>query len=89
MAAADAAGATSAGGALAMTFTAGASAGVPRILGPGLVVGMNEADVVDRLNAWGIARDGDLQDVTAEVAPHQPAVGAVASSDAADDDAHV
>ena len=55
-------------------FTAGASAGAPRVMGPGLTVGMPEAEVVDRLNGWGIARDGALQDLTEEVVRTQAVV---------------
>ncbi len=35
-------------------------AGETRTVGPGLVLGMSEAEVFERLNGWGIARDGDL-----------------------------
>ncbi len=38
-------------------------AGETRTLGPGLVPGMSEAEVFERLNGWGIARDGDLLDL--------------------------
>ncbi len=68
-----AASAASASGALA-TMRAGASAGAPRVMGPGLVVGMPEAEVVERLNGWGIARDGALQDLTEEVVRTQAVV---------------
>ncbi len=48
----DATAATSAGG-LAVYGGAGASEGGPRAVGPGLAVGMTQAEVYDRLNGWG------------------------------------
>ena len=63
--------------ALAMTgMGAGASAGGPRTMGPGLVPGMPEAEVMDRLNGWGIARDGDLQDLADNLVQTQAVVNA-------------
>ncbi len=56
-------GAASAGGAPEMM-----GPGAPRALGPGLAVGMPEAEVVERLNAWGIARDGVLRDMADNLA---------------------
>ena len=47
-----------------------------RSLGPGLALGMGDAEVFDRLNAWGIARDGELLDVRSGLANTQAAVGA-------------
>ncbi len=46
-----------------------AAASAPRVVGPGLVVGMPEAEVVERLNGWGIARDGELRDLADNLAP--------------------
>ncbi len=44
-------------------------------MGPGLVVGMSEAEVFDRLNGWGIARDGELVDLRSIIANTQTVVG--------------
>ncbi len=57
-------------GALA-TYIGGASAGDPRHMGPGLAPGMTDAEVFERLNAWGIARDGTLQDLAGNLAQTQ------------------
>ena len=62
-------------GALAVTG-AGASAGGPRAMGPGLTIGMTETEVFDRLNGWGIARDGDLRDLADNLAQTQSVVSA-------------
>ncbi len=48
--------------------------GAQRALGPGLVVGMPDAEIVDRLNAWGIARDGVLRDLADNLAQTQSVV---------------
>ena len=37
---------------------------------------MTEADAFERLNAWGIARDGEVLDLKASLANTQAAVGA-------------
>ena len=60
-------------GALAMR---GASAGTPRTLGPGLVIGMTEAEIFDRINGWGIARDGEMRDLTDNLVRTQSVVSA-------------
>ncbi len=44
-------------------------------LGPGLVQGMSEAQAFERLNAWGIARDGELVDLKSNLTNLQSAVG--------------
>ena len=62
-------GATSANasaGGLAVLGAASAG-GVPE-MGPGLVVGMPDAEIVDRLNAWGTARDGVVRDLADNLA---------------------
>jgi hypothetical protein len=48
-------------------------------LGPGLAPGMGEAEAFERLNAWGVARDGELVDLRASLANTQAAVGATFS----------
>ncbi len=69
--------AASAGSALILPREGGgASAGAPRHMGPGLAPGMNDAEVFERLNAWGIARDGDLQDLAGNLARTQDVVSA-------------
>ena len=45
-------------------------------LGPGLMQGMSEAEAFERLNAWGIARDGELVDLRSTLTSLQTAVGA-------------
>jgi hypothetical protein len=45
-------------------------------LGPGLMQGMSEAEVFERLNAWGIARDGELVDLRSSLTNTQSVVGA-------------
>ncbi len=45
-------------------------------LGPGLVVGMTEAEVFERLNGWGVARDGELVDLRSSLANTQTVVNA-------------
>ena len=45
-------------------------------LGPQLAIGMLDAQVFERLNAWGVARDGQLLDLRAALANTQAAVGA-------------
>ncbi len=45
-------------------------------LGPALAQGMSEAEVFERLNAWGIARDGELVDLRSTLTSLQTAVGA-------------
>ncbi len=50
--------------------------GAQRAMGPGLVVGMPDAEIVDRLNAWGIARDGVLRDLDGNLAQTQSVVQA-------------
>jgi hypothetical protein len=45
-------------------------------LGPGLAPGMGEAEAFERLNAWGVARDGELVDLRASLVNTQAAVGA-------------
>ena len=70
-----AAGAASASSALATTGEGGAaSAGAPRHIGPGLAPGMTDTEVFERLNAWSIARDGDLQDLAGNLARTQDIV---------------
>ena len=54
----------------------GASAGDPRHMGPGLAPGMSDTEVVERLNAWGISRDGDLRDISDNLAQTQATVAA-------------
>ena len=49
-------------GVLAIT-NAGVSADAPRVVGPGLTIGMSETQVITRLNAWGIARDAALREL--------------------------
>ena len=49
-------------------------AGETRTLGPGLVPGMSEAEVFERLNGWGIARDGDLLDLRSNLGDTQAIV---------------
>jgi len=49
-------------------------AGETRTLGPGLVLGMSEAEVFERLNGWGIARDGDLLDLRSNLGDTQAIV---------------
>ncbi len=46
--------------AVGLAITAG---GGQTFLGPGLAVGMGEANMVERLNAWGIARGTELLDL--------------------------
>ena len=58
-----------------LAFTA-QPAGGTRALGPGLAPGMNDAEVFERLNAWGIARDGELLDLRANLAQTQTVVAA-------------
>ncbi len=48
--------------------------GAQRAMGPGLVVGMPDAEIVDRLNAWGIARDGVVRDLADNLAQTQSVV---------------
>jgi hypothetical protein len=70
-------GAASAGSAVAVTMVGGgASASGRSHLGPGLAPGMSDTDVFDRLNAWGIARDGDLRDLASNLARTQDIVSA-------------
>ncbi len=45
-------------------------------MGPGLVVGMTEAEVFERLNAWGVARDGELVDLRSSLTNTQSVVNA-------------
>ncbi len=45
-------------------------------MGPGLVIGMSETEVFDRLNEWGIARDGDLRDIADNLVQTQATVSA-------------
>ncbi len=45
-------------------------------MGPGLAPGMGEAAAFERLNAWGVARDGELVDLRASLANTQAAVSA-------------
>ncbi len=45
-------------------------------LGPGLAPGMSEAAVFERLNAWGVARDGELVDLRSSLANTQAVVNA-------------
>ena len=45
-------------------------------MGPGLAVGMTQAEVYDRLNGWGIARDGELRDLTDNLVQTQSIVSA-------------
>ena len=51
-------------------------AGETRTMGPGLVLGMSEAEVFERLNGWGIARDGDLLDLKDNLVKTQAVVAA-------------
>ncbi len=67
--------AASAGSAVVLTGEGGAaSAGAPRHIGPGLAPGMTDTEVFERLNAWGIARDGDLQELASNLARTQDIV---------------
>ncbi len=50
--------------------------GGTRMLGPGLMQGMGDAEAFERLNAWGIARDGELIDLRASLANTQAVVNA-------------
>ncbi len=50
--------------------------GGTRTLGPGLVLGMSEAEVFERHNGWGIARDGELVDLRSSLANTQAVVSA-------------
>ena len=52
--------AAAADSAIGLAITAGGGT----FLGPGLASGMSEAEVFERLNAWGIARDSDLLDLS-------------------------
>ncbi len=61
-------------GASASTLAMQATGGV-RTLGPGLAQGMSEAEVFERLNAWGIARDGELVDLRSSLTNTQSVVG--------------
>ncbi len=60
--------ASAADSAVGLAITAGGGA---THLGPGLAPGMSEAEVFERLNAWGIARDGDLLDLRANLVSTQ------------------
>ena len=62
-------------GVLARTI-AGVSADAPRIVGPGLTIGMSETEVFNRLNGWGIARDGDLRELRDNLVQTQTVVSA-------------
>ncbi len=44
-------------------------------MGPGLVAGMSDGEVFERLNAWGIARDGELVDLRSSLTNTQSVVG--------------
>ena len=85
--AADAAGASlSAGSALARSMagasagasplTADASASVPQAVGVGLVIGMAEAEIFNRINDWSTGRDGELRDLRGNLAQTQSIVSA-------------
>ncbi len=77
MAAHDTAGAASDRSALAMTFDGGGvSASALRPIGLGLAPGMNDAEVFERLNAWGVARDAELVDLRTSLASTQTIVDA-------------
>ena len=54
----------------------GASAGALRSPGPGLVSGMTQDQIFDRLNEWGIARDCDLQELTDNLVQTQAVLSA-------------
>ena len=43
-------------------------------LGPGLAPGMTDAEVFERLNAWGVARDSELVDLRSSLASTQAIV---------------
>ena len=66
-----AASAAAADSAVGLAITAGGSA---TYLGPGLAAGMSEAEVFERLNAWGIARDSDLLDLKSNLVATQVVV---------------
>ncbi len=65
--------ASAADSAVGLAITAGVGA---THLGPGLAPGMGEAEAFERLNAWGIARDGELLDLRANLASTQTIVQA-------------
>ena len=65
----------SAVGGLAIGYMA-AGGGPQTYLGPGLMQGMSEAQAFERLNAWGIARDGELVDLKSNLTNLQSVVGA-------------
>ncbi len=62
-----------AGSAAGLAITAGGGGGAH--LGPGLAPGMGEAEAFERLNAWGVARDGELVDLRSSIANTQTVVG--------------
>ena len=66
------------GGASASTGLAVQPAGGthPTALGPCLYVGMGETSMVEQLNAWGIARDGDMLDLRANLGNTQTVLAA-------------
>ena len=66
--------ASGAGASASTLATTGRPAGETRTLGPGLAPGMSEAEVFERLNGWGIARDGDLLDLKANLVQTQAVV---------------
>ncbi len=66
-----AASAAAADSAIGLAITAGGGA---THLGPGLASGMSEAEVFERLNAWGIARDSDLLDLKSNLVATQTVV---------------
>jgi hypothetical protein len=60
-----------ASGGLAITAGGGGT-----YLGPGLTPGMTDGEAFERLNAWGVARDGRLADLAASLASTQAVVDA-------------
>ncbi len=71
----DTAGAAASASSLAIGYMA-AGGGPQTYLGPGLMQGMSEAQAFERLNAWGIARDGELVDLKSNLTNLQSVVGA-------------
>ncbi len=65
-----------AGSAAGLAIYAGGGGGQQTHLGPGLVVGMTEVEVFERLNGWGVARDGELVDLRSSLTNTQTVVNA-------------
>ncbi len=60
----------------AIGLAIGYGGGAQQYVGPGLMQGMSEAEVFERLNAWGIARDGELFDLRSNLNNLQSVAGA-------------